>query len=76
MPETNARLDSLILLARQGDREAFGDLFRMLAPRIHRYVAYQSHEAAMADDLTQETFVQAHRALARYEHRSAGLFVQ
>lgn len=76
MPDTNAQLDSLIGLARQGDREAFGDLYRMLAPRIHRYVAYRSRDAALADDLTHETFMQAHHALARYEHRSASLFVQ
>jgi RNA polymerase sigma-70 factor (ECF subfamily) len=69
-------LEALIQRARRGDRDAFGEIYRKLAPRIHRFASFRCSDAALADDLTHETFVQAFRALERYEHRSSGLFVQ
>ena len=69
-------LEALIQRARRGDRDAFGEIYRKIAPRIHRFASFRCSDAALADDLTHETFVQAFRALERYEHRSSGLFVQ
>lgn len=69
-------VDGLVMRAQGGDTEAFGELYRMLSPRIHRYMSFRLGDRQAVEDLTQETFVQAHRALARYEHRSASLFVQ
>ncbi len=69
-------MDALITDAMQGDTNAFGELYRMLAPRIHRFASFRCSDDTLAEDLTHETFVQAHRALTRYEHRSADLFVQ
>ncbi len=35
-------MDALITDAMQGDTNAFGELYRMLAPRIHRFARFES----------------------------------
>ena len=49
-----------------GRFEAFDELYARLAPVVRRYQLAQSRDAAKADDLLQETFLQLHRARATY----------
>ena len=49
--------------ARAGDAEAFGGIFRRYGPRIRAHCYGIIGNAADADDLTQETFLRAYRAL-------------
>jgi len=56
--------------ARQGDKDAFGELVRRHQPRIYRLAAHMLRDAAEAEDVTQETFVRAYQALARFDGRS------
>jgi RNA polymerase sigma-70 factor (ECF subfamily) len=45
-----------------GRFEAFDELYAALAPLLRRYLLGQARDAAKADDLVQETFLQIHRA--------------
>ncbi|MFL7791953.1 MAG: RNA polymerase sigma factor [Anaerolineae bacterium] len=61
---------SEILLAhrvRDGDSDAFEEVFRTYYPRIYNYVYRLVENAEDASDLTQESFLKAYRALLRGE---------
>jgi RNA polymerase sigma-70 factor (ECF subfamily) len=56
--------------ARDGDRSAFGELVRRHHPRIHRLATHMLRDHAEAEDVAQETFIRAYRAIARFDGRS------
>jgi RNA polymerase sigma-70 factor (ECF subfamily) len=60
----------LVDRARGGDATAFGQLVRRHQPRIHRLAAHLLRSRAEAEDVAQETFIRAYRALARFDGRS------
>jgi RNA polymerase sigma-70 factor (ECF subfamily) len=49
-----------------GDGCAFERLFGILGPRLHGFFMRSFNSAAIADDLTQTTFLRVHRARAEY----------
>ena len=67
-------LTGLIELASTLDREAFGTVYQIYAPRIHRYINYQIGDQVAAEDLTNQVFLRAMQAIGRYEHRSVPEF--
>ncbi len=60
----------LVDLARNGDHGAFAELVRRHQQRIHRLAMHMLRNAAEAEDVTQETFIRAYRALGRFDGRS------
>jgi len=56
--------------AREGDSDAFGTLVRRHQRRIFRLAFHLLRNGAEAEDVTQETFVRAYQALARFDGRS------
>ncbi|MBS0365684.1 MAG: sigma-70 family RNA polymerase sigma factor [Proteobacteria bacterium] len=62
---------ALVQRARSGDTRAFERLYREHAGRVHGLCLRMTRDAALAEDCTQETFVNAWRALARFETRSS-----
>jgi RNA polymerase sigma-70 factor (ECF subfamily) len=60
----------LVEAARAGDAEAFGALVRRHQKRIFRLASHLLRSGAEAEDVTQETFVRAYGALARFDGRS------
>lgn len=50
-----------------GRFEAFDDLHAALAPVLRRYLLSQARDAAKADDLVQDVFLQIHRARHTYD---------
>lgn len=72
----NAADVTLIARAKAGDGEAFADIFRHYRPRIHAYCYQLLGNAADADDLTQETFLRAFRAIVNTaEHLALGAWL-
>jgi RNA polymerase sigma-70 factor (ECF subfamily) len=67
MTETDA---TLLELARAGDRTAFGKLVRKHHARVHRLALHLTGSRGEADDVTQETFVRAWRAIERFDGRA------
>jgi RNA polymerase sigma factor (sigma-70 family) len=62
----------LVALARAGDDAAFEELVRRRQQAVRRYLRHLSGNAALGDDLAQETFLSAWRSLPRL--REAGAF--
>jgi RNA polymerase sigma-70 factor (ECF subfamily) len=60
----------LVDRAREGDASAFGQLVRRHQQRIHRLAMHLLRDRAEAEDVMQETFIRAYRALARFDGRS------
>jgi RNA polymerase sigma-70 factor (ECF subfamily) len=60
----------LVDRAREGDEQAFAQLVRRHQQRIHRLALHILRDRAEAEDVTQETFIRAYRALARFDGRS------
>ncbi|MEH3033379.1 MAG: sigma-70 family RNA polymerase sigma factor [Aeromicrobium erythreum] len=61
-----ARLRALVDLAREGDAEAFGQLYDHYVSSIYRFVYYRVGSPQLAEDLTSETFVRGLRAIQRF----------
>lgn len=56
----------------QDDRAAFGELVRRHQSAVRRFLRHlAAGDAAEADDLAQETFIQAYRGLARFRSESS-----
>jgi RNA polymerase sigma-70 factor, ECF subfamily len=60
----------LVDRARSGDPHAFGELVRRHQRRLHRLALHMLRDRAEAEDITQEAFVRAYGALARFDGRS------
>lgn len=61
------RLRALMREYQAGRFEAFDELHALLAPALRRYLLSQVRDAAKADDLVQDTFLQLHRARHTYD---------
>jgi RNA polymerase sigma-70 factor (ECF subfamily) len=56
--------------ARAGDRKAFGELVRLHHKRMWKVALHLLGTASEADDVVQETFLRAFRAIDRFDGRS------
>jgi RNA polymerase sigma-70 factor, ECF subfamily len=56
----------LVQRAQQGDAEAFGLLYDRYVDQVYRYIAYRVASAAVAEDLTSETFLRALRRISTF----------
>ena len=59
----------LVRAAQRGSATAFEELFRLHWPHAYRAAYLVVHDAAAAEDIAQEAFVAAQRALARFDRR-------
>ena len=60
---------ALVRAAQRGDGEAVDELFRRHWPAAHRAAWLVVHDAAAAEDIAQEAFLSALRALDRFDRR-------
>jgi RNA polymerase sigma-70 factor, ECF subfamily len=66
-------LDAIMERCATGDDRAFDELYRRGAPRVRGFLIRLSGDSALADDLTQETFVRIHRARGNFAADAAAL---
>ena len=64
-------LSKLVEWAVDGNVEAFGELYSIYLDQIYRYVFYQVKDRMTAEDLTEEIFVKAWKALGRYKQKKS-----
>jgi RNA polymerase sigma-70 factor (ECF subfamily) len=61
-----ATVMEIVTRAQGGDPEAFGQLYDRYVDVVYRYVQYRVSNAALAEDLTSETFLRALRRITSY----------
>jgi len=61
------RVVALVELARDGDAEAFGQLYDQYRTTVYRFVYYRVGSTAVAEDLTSETFFRALRSMGTFQ---------
>jgi RNA polymerase sigma-70 factor, ECF subfamily len=58
---------AVIERARQGDEDAFAEIYEYYSAPIHRFIYRMLGSAEQADDMTQETFIRAYQSLDRLD---------
>ena len=66
----NLEAEQQCVLAAQQDPDAFGVLFDAYYSKILSYLVRRTGEAALAQDLTSETFIKAYTKLWQFRWRS------
>ena len=61
--------DELLALARDGDQDAFGQLYGRYVGRIYNYVYYRTGNHYDAEDLTERVFFRALHHIKTYQNR-------
>jgi RNA polymerase sigma-70 factor (ECF subfamily) len=69
--DASASEPALLVLAQSGDDEAFGELVRRRQSGVRGLLRRLSGDAALGDDLAQDTFVRAWLTLGQLRDRSA-----
>ncbi len=65
-PATADHETSLVCAAKRGDRAAFAALYQRHVDRVYRHCYYCTGNVTDAEDLTQQTFLQAWQAIRRF----------
>jgi RNA polymerase sigma-70 factor (ECF subfamily) len=63
----NQELNQLAKQAKSGDHQAFGRLFDILAPSIHRFLFFRVKDPAVAEDLTGQVWLEVWQSLKRFD---------
>jgi RNA polymerase sigma-70 factor (ECF subfamily) len=66
-------ISRLICASREGDGDAFGHLFELLSPKLHRHAFFLAGDEHQAVDLLQETMIEVWKHLRRYDGRAGFL---
>ena len=66
-----AAVNDLVRRARAGDEGAFRAIYDAHAGRVHAFCLRFEHDPAVAEELVQDTFVNAWRGLARFRGEAA-----
>ena len=67
-------IETFIQKAQEGDREAYGSLYKSFYPRIFRYCRINLFNKFIAEDVCQEVFIKAWIALPKFTIKEGGTF--
>lgn len=63
-------LSNLIDRAQKGDKDAYGQIYKLFYKRIYRYCQFNINRIEIAQDICQETFLRAWKSLSNFSQRS------
>ena len=64
-------IDALVRGAQEGNRGAFSQLYEAFHDRVYRYMLVRVSSSAEAEDLAQEVFLKAMKAITGYQFRGS-----
>ena len=67
MAKQEASLETLAQQAKAGDRDAFSQLYDLLARDIYRFALVMTREKGSAEDIVSETFIRLWRRIDAYQ---------
>lgn len=59
-------VEALVARAQMGDRDAYGEVYKLYFRKIFRFVYYSVEKRTLAEDITQDTFLRAWKALPSF----------
>ena len=62
--------DALVIRLREGDEQAYAELYRRVYPRVFRFALRRLGDPTEAEDVAQDVFLEVYRSIERYEGRS------
>jgi RNA polymerase sigma-70 factor (ECF subfamily) len=65
-------LTQLIILAQEGDRDSYGKIYGIFYKRIYRYCHFNTQNRELSQDICQETFIKAWRAIPSFSIKKGG----
>lgn len=68
----NDEIREIVLKAQNGDREAFGQIYNLYQKKIYRFSFYLIQDRQLAEDITQNTFMKAWKALPSFSFKKNG----
>ena len=66
-------INQLVILAKEGDAEAFGLIYDQFVQRIFKFVSLKIQNRQEAEDIVQETFVKAYKGLGGLKMQNLNL---
>src|SRR3989344_2116751 len=69
----NYQEKTLVLRAQRGDRDALGELWDILTPKLFGYLVNVTHSQTLAEDILQKTWLRAIKALSRFQQRNISI---
>jgi RNA polymerase sigma-70 factor (ECF subfamily) len=72
-PDPAEDFDAIIALARTGDPDAWGQIYRQFAGPVYGFFVHQVRDPEVAEDLTAGVFVEAIQAASRFSGSLAAL---
>jgi len=69
--ETTSGEEELVQRAQSGDSRALGALYRRYVDRVYSFIEFRVREPSVAEDLTQEVFVQVLRGIGAMQWQGA-----
>ncbi len=70
MENKNTDLKMLVILAKQGDAQAFDQLYTLFVTPIYRYIYLRLRDKQLSEDLTQTVFLKAYVSLKTYQDKN------
>jgi RNA polymerase sigma factor (sigma-70 family) len=70
IPYKQSEITKMVEKAADGDIEAFGELYSIYLAPIYRYVSYQVRDKMTAEDIVEEVFVKAWKAIGTCKGKS------
>lgn len=67
------KLEEAALKAKEGDTEAFGEIYDAYIERIYRFVYYKTHHRETAEDVTSEVFRKAMQKIGTFDPAKGSL---
>lgn len=67
-------IEKYIKNAQTGDKNAYGELYKQYYARIYRYCRLNLYNQHTADDVCQEVFIRAWKALPKFTLKDGGTF--
>ena len=64
-----SEIEKLVKKAAAGNFKAFGELYSIYLDRIYRYIFYQDNDKMTAEDITEEVFIKAWKAIGSCKGR-------
>ncbi len=55
-------LNILVKRVQEGDKDAFGEIYKIFFPKIYRFIFFSVRDKDLAEDIAQSTFLRAWRA--------------